>query len=445
MIIVWHFRDLRLEDNPALDAAAKTGMPVIPLFIYDERDFGSAAKVWLHHSLEELKKAYAKEGVELVVRRGKAMAVLEAMCKEHPVQAIYWNERFEPGCRARDSAVAQKFSTETFLGNHLVHPEALLKADGKPYVVFSPFYKAFCAEAAIARPCGVPKIVPGPKLPSDALNLLPHIHWDAPMMQTWTPGRAGAEKRLEAFCEEKAAQYKVQRDFVDTDGTSRLSPHLAFGEISPREVWHKTAHCEPCRRQLVWREFATLFLYHFPHTVTKSWREEFERYPWKHNPEALRRWQKGETGYPIVDAAMRELWETGWMHNRARMIVGSFLIKDLMIHWVEGARWFWDTLVDADLANNTLGWQWVSGSGPDAAPYFRIFNPILQSQKFDPQGAYIRKYIPELKDVETKWIHAPWEEFQGKAPQAPDYPKPIVDHKEAREKALLAYEKIKKS
>jgi deoxyribodipyrimidine photo-lyase len=287
----------------------------------------------------------------------------------------------------------------------------------------------------------------------DALGLLPTIPWDASFHDHWRPGEAGAQERLDSFLSEAVTGYHTQRDRPDCDGTSRLSPHLHFGEISPRQVWHALGRrtsrgAETFRTELGWREFAHHVLYHFPHTPEAPLRTQFERFPWDSNPRLLRAWQRGRTGYPIVDAGLRELWATGWMHNRVRMIVGSFLTKDLLISWRVGARWFWDTLVDADLANNTLGWQWVSGCGADAAPYFRIFNPAAQGERFDPQGDYVRRWVPELARLPARWIHRPWTAPTGELDAAgvrlgSEYPEPALDHALARRKALEALRSLK--
>lgn len=463
MIVVWHDRDLRLEDHPALTYASKTGMPILPLFIHDEDrvETGGAAKWWLHHSLEDLKKRYQERGLDLVIRKGKTEEVFRSLFRSSSIDEVCWIERFAPKTRMRDIGIEKWLvnkgaRTSVFGGHLLFHPTQIQNQSGSPYVVFSPFYKAALKEKTLNEPpLPVPKLPKG-KLPKSdslaSLQLLPKIHWEKGIKATWQPGRKGAVKRLKSFCDQHLSSYGKERDFLDHEGTSRLSPHLAFGEISPREIWHACQgkkNASPFLRQLMWREFAYCFLYHFPHTPELSWQKNFEQFPWSKSEKNLRAWQKGKTGYPIVDAAMRQLWETGWMHNRARLIVGSFLVKDLRIHWVEGASWFWDTLVDADLANNSFGWQWVAGSGADAAPYFRIFNPYLQGKKFDPDGEYVRKYCPELKLLSTKWIHNPHEApdevlAKAKIKLGKSYPLPIVEHSEARELALAGYEKVKK-
>ena len=285
----------------------------------------------------------------------------------------------------------------------------------------------------------------------DDLGLLPALDWADGLRAQWTPGPNGAQAALDAFKTEAVSRYKTDRDRPDFVGTSRLSPHLHFGEISPRQVWHecmKAPVAEPYLRQLIWREFAHHLLYHFPHTPDQPLRENFNRFPWKKDPDGFAAWTRGKTGYPIVDAGMKELWRTGWMHNRVRMIVASFLVKDLLIPWQEGARWFWDTLVDANLANNTLGWQWVAGCGADAAPYFRIFNPVLQAAKFDPDGAYVKKWIPTLRGLPAPDLHRVYELPPAALTRAgvtlgTTYPRPVVDHAVARDAALDAYARLK--
>lgn len=448
MIILWHHRDLRLEDNPALHYAASSKLPVLPLYIHDPEaekpwEPGAASLCWLHHSLEDLRKRYQKAEASLCIRHGDSQNILEELLGAHPITEICWTERFQPKLHHRDQKLKRQLERQgikvTILnGNYLTHPDAIKTKQGKPYQVFTPYSKAVLAQEDWGVPLPAPKFNSGPTLESDTLELLPRHPWAAKVMAHWQPGRNGAQKQLKALLKTKLADYSDGRDLMGQDLTSRLSPHLAFGEISPREIWHA---CEdhpdaaPYLRQLIWRDFANSMLHHFPYTSDRPLRTEFDRFPWKKDKKALQRWQKGQTGYPIVDAAMRQLWECGWMHNRARMIVASFLVKDLHIHWIEGARWFWDTLVDADLANNSFGWQWTAGCGADAAPYFRIFNPFLQSKKFDPNGDYIRQYVPELADLPSRQIHDPGE--------ASGYPQPMVDHSQARDEALAAYHRCR--
>lgn len=451
--IVWHWHDLRVEDNPAL-AHVSSGR-VLPVYIHSPEEEGSwpsgaASNWWLHHSLLSLAEQYEKLGSRLIIRSGSAEKILREIMQEVPVEAIHWNRRYEPVLRRRDEQVMKRFrregiTIETFEGNYLITPSEVLNKSGKPYSVYTPFSKVIFSSQSWRDPLKPPQKLKKHPIASeevDQLALLPEHDWAEQFPKRWSPGRAGALAKLKAF-KAKVDAYGEERDIPSHYATSRLSPHLHFGEISPHEVWkaiaHPTKDRNPFLRQLLWREFGNYFLYHHPSLPEHPWSRKFARFPWEKNPKALAAWQRGETGYPIVDAGMRELWQTGWMHNRVRMIVASFLVKDLFIHWSEGEKWFWDTLVDADLANNSLGWQWVAGCGPDAAPYFRIFNPILQGKKFDPKGDYVRRWVPELKDVPDKWIHSPWE-----APHPPEnYPTPIVDHAVARDQALKAYQQIK--
>jgi deoxyribodipyrimidine photo-lyase len=427
-ILVWFRRDLRLADNPALAEACATGRPVIPVFIWapDEEapwQPGAASRWWLHHALVALDSDLRARGASLIVRRGPSLDTLRALMRETGATDVYWNRLYDPALIARDRAIKEAVGAHTFNGALLHEPWEILTQAERPYQVFTPFYKACQVHGDPGRPLPAPARAETGHAPSlqslaiGALELLPTLNWADGFHEVWTPGEAGAHEQLSGFA---ANAYATERDRPDHAGTSRLSPHLHFGEISPRQIWHalrasRQPNIEPYLRQLVWREFAHHLLYHFPHTPTQPLRPEFERFPWVRHAKALRAWQKGLTGYPIVDAGMRELWRTGWMHNRVRMIAASFLVKDLLIPWQEGARWFWDTLVDASLANNTLGWQWVAGCGADAAPYFRVFNPSLQAEKFDPDGAYRRRWAGE--------VAVP----------------PIVDHGEARDRALEAY------
>jgi len=443
--IVWHYHDLRIEDNPALVEAASGH--VLPLFIYCPKEEGkwsqgTASNWWLHHSLQELSKEYQKLGTKLVIRSGSAFKVLEQLISEIPIAGVYWNQRYEPTLRKRDRKIAAILKARDidiccFEGNYLITPSEILNKTGKPYSVFTPFSKTLLKGCSWRSPLPTAQINHRHRVRSEKIEDLKLLS-KRQFSDQWTPGRKGALKNFEIF-RKKVDEYSKQREIPSVYGTSRLSPHLHFGEISPHEIWkeleHKTKDRSPFLLQLIWREFGNYFLFHSPQATDHSWKRTFDEFPWNKSKQNLHAWQKGMTGYPIIDAGMRELWQTGWMHNRVRMIVGSFLVKDLLVHWIEGAKWFWKTLVDADLANNTLGWQWVAGCGPDAAPYFRVFNPVLQGKKFDPKGTYVRHWIPELTDVPDKWIHNPWE-----APKIiSDYPPPIVDHAEARQKALNFY------
>ena len=433
--LVWFRHDLRLQDNPALYEACKRGYEVIPVFIWDphsEGDWapGAASRVWLHHSLKSLQESFEKVGSKLILRQGPTLEALKKFIQETKAQAIFWNRRYEPSIITRDQSIKtvlkeMGIEAESFNGSLLHEPWDIKNNQGLPYQVFTAYWNRIQSLEAQPSPLPTPKII-SPKPPHsetlDDFKLLPRIHWDQKMMTHWTPGETGAHTLLSHFYKSSAADYPQNRDIPSLEGTSKLSPHLHFGEISPRQIWAQAqGKHTPYLRQIVWREFSYYLLYHFPHTPTEPLREEFKKFSWDHSKTAqqnLKKWQRGETGFPIVDAGMRELWETGWMHNRVRMIAASFLVKDLMIPWQEGARWFWDTLVDADLANNTMGWQWVAGCGADASPYFRIFNPELQTQKFDPQKKYIQQ-----------WVQT-------------SHP-PIVSHDIQRKKALAAYAKLK--
>lgn len=467
--ILWFRNDLRLEDNPALTQAVLHGGGIIPLYIWSPEEEGrwppgAASKWWLHHSLNSLNQELLKHGAKLIVRSGKSLDVLREVIHETNAQTLFWNRRYEPSIIERDSLIKSELTADgievrSFNGSLLYEPWTILNKQGKPFQVFTPFWKACLQQGQPAEPVPAPKKFPplAKNIPStglDSLELMPKIHWDAGLEKAWKPGAPHALKALKSFMQSKVEQYHEMRDRPDIEGVSHLSPYLHFGEISPRTVWHAILQhqrldqkgVECYLRQLGWREFAHHLLYHFPHTPEHPLRKEFSAFPWKYDNEHLKTWHKGNTGYPFVDAGMRQLWKTGWMHNRVRMVVGSFLVKDLLLSWTEGAKWFWDTLVDADLANNTLGWQWVGGCGADAAPYFRIFNPVSQGEKFDPEGLYVREWVPELSRLPDKWIHRPWE-----APDAilqnagvalgKTYPKPIVDHDIARKEALEAFKR----
>ena len=472
--IVWFRHDLRLDDNPSLARAASLGR-VIPLFIWapEEEDPwspGAASRWWLHGSLLQFQKQLAKLGAPLVIRRGPSLDTLRSVAKSTHATRIHWNRRHEPAVVERDTKIkatltADGIVTESFGGGLLYEPATLATKEGKPYQVFTPFWRACLSKDEPALPLSAPRSLDSipealSTLSVESLRLLPSIDWAEQMRTQWTPGEAGAQARWNAFLTLPINDYGLERDRPDHRGTSSLSPHLHFGEISPRRLWHSirdmlggiSARCitggaEVFLREIGWREFASHLLYHFPHTSDAPLRCSYENFPWRVDPVGLRAWQRGRTGFPIVDAGMRQLWQTGWMHNRVRMIVASFLVKDLLVSWNDGARWFWDTLVDADLASNTLGWQWAGGCGADAAPYFRVFNPTSQGNRFDPDGTYVRRFIPELHKLPTSSIHAPQQAdaatlFAAEVRLGDNYPEPYVDHAEARLRALSALKTV---
>lgn len=467
--LYWLRQDLRLADNTALTAAAARG-PVIFLYVLDDETpgdwrMGGASRWWLHRSLEALARK-----VPLVLRRGRADRVIAGVVAETGATSVHfmrdyapWSEALER--RVKDETEAKGASCHRYGGFLLHEPEAIRNGSGEPYKVYTPFSKA-CFAAGEPRPL---KPVPAytswtGTIAGDTLSawgLLPSKpDWATGFKQLWTPGEEGAAARLQDFLADGLAHYADERDRPDRDVTSRLSPHLHFGEISPAQCWHAVRAAqfkaggkldkaaEKFLKEVLWREFSYHLLQHWPTLPEKPFRPEFSAFPWADNAEGLRSWQRGLTGYPIVDAGMRELWATGIMHNRVRMIAASFLIKDLLVPWVEGERWFWDTLVDADIGANAASWQWVAGCGADAAPYFRIFNPVLQGEKFDPQGTYVRKWVPELERLPDQFIHKPWEaprlvlEAAGVEP-GKTYPNPIVDHGKARDRALAAFQELK--
>jgi deoxyribodipyrimidine photo-lyase len=467
--IVWFRQDLRLEDNPALTAAVNRGRPVIPLFIWspdEEGDWppGSASQWWLRESLLRLGESLLALGSRLIIRSGESGEILKALIAETNAEAVLWNRRYEPAIIERDKKIKTELSAigckvESFNSALLFEPWTLKTKAGDPYKVFTPFWKAALALNQASTPSGPPlTIAAPPKWPNSLSidNLFPETNDSKRYSEFWRPGEAGARKSLDKFVNKHLLDYPSARDVPSTIGTSRMSAHLHFGDISPRQIWNRInasaaeqskpgifRSSEIYLKEIGWREFAYHLLFHFPQTVDQPLRSEFAKMDWSKDHDALDRWKYGMTGYPLVDAGMRELLATGWMHNRIRMIVSSFLVKDLLLPWQSGAKWFWEKLVDADLANNTLGWQWSAGCGADAAPYFRIFNPVTQSEKFDPNGDYIRKWVPELGSLDNKWIHKPWE-----APKAiPDaiYPEPIVDHATARKRALDAFADLKRS
>lgn len=474
--LVWFRQDLRLQDNPALAAARANGGVVVPVYILDDGaegawPMGGASRWWLHQSLVALDAALRERGSRLVVAKGESGAVLRSLLKQTGATSVYWNRRYEPAIIARDkdlkaALTAGGIEAKSFNAALLFEPHTVQNKSGGPFQVFTPFWRhclTLPVEAPVKLPAGdLPAPANWPEtLPIDALGLLPRIKWDAGFYDAWRPGEDGAAQRLRKFTAAAMARYDEERNLPGVDGTSALSPYLHFGEIGPRQIWaavraqSKESGVFPVNRgaqvflsEIGWREFAHHLLFHFPHTPTEPLRADFAAFPWQKNARQLRAWQKGLTGYPIVDAGMRQLWATGWMHNRVRMIVGSFLVKHLRLSWQEGAAWFWDTLVDADLASNTLGWQWTAGCGADAAPYFRVFNPFLQGAKFDPEGAYVRRWVPELAKLPANYIHLPWEAPMDVLAEAGvtlgrTYPQPMVDHGEAREAALAAFKALR--
>lgn len=465
--VVWFREDLRLADNPALTQAAATGRPVVGLYILDldaGRGIGGARRWWLHTSLERLAADLSRHGVPLVLRAGPEAEALPAFLKEVGADAVFWNRRYDKTSRETDTALkadlkARGLKVESGNGHLLVEPWEVEPRSGGSFKVFTPFWKA--ARASLDA---TPALLPVPRLPRwpgkppkgvalDALKLLPtRPDWAGGLRATWTPGEAGARERLERFIEARLSRYAAGRDVPSADAVSMLSPHLRHGEISARTVLHAVEHAGSRQRtqetnvvkfaaELGWREFSYHLLYHFPDLATRNFQPRFDAFDWRGDTAAdLAAWQRGRTGYPIVDAGMRQLWATGFMHNRVRMIVASFLVKHLLIDWRVGEDWFFDTLCDADPASNAASWQWVAGSGADAAPYFRVFNPVLQGEKFDPDGKYVREWVPELADLSPRLVHKPW---TADGPHRVAYPAPIVDHAAARDRALAAFGRTK--
>ena len=468
--VIWFRQDLRLNDNPALAAALKSD-EIIPVYILDDTNpaawsMGGASRWWLHQSLTALN---ADLDNKLWVLKGDPLTLLGALVKDHGVSNVVWNRAYEPWQTKRDTGLKNALSefceVKSFNGSMLWEPWTNLKDDGTPYRVFTPYYKRSIKDYAVREPVNsrlkASKLArcSQPKNKIDALKLIPDHPWHLTLDEHWQPGEKGASKRLKKFLDNGLNTYKTGRDFPAQRSVSRLSPHIHFGEVSPNQLWHAALNqlgqapeneIEHFQRELAWREFSYYLLYHFPTISDENLYSHFDNFPWLNDKEGLKRWQKGLTGFPLVDAGMRELWQTGYMHNRVRMIVGSFLIKNMLTHWQHGARWFWDCLVDADLASNSASWQWVAGSGADAAPYFRIFNPVTQSAKFDPSGDYIKHYVPELKSMPDKYLHdptnAPAEVLKKAGVELDkDYPRAMLDLKQTRERALAAYATIKKS
>lgn len=464
--IHWFRQDLRLADNPALTMAAKHSV-LLPIYIFDDvsvggKVMGDATKLWLHHSLNSLNKSL---NGKLSIYKGNPAKILEDIIKRHDVSGVYWNRCYEFVSIERDKKIKdllQDKSIEVHSANAslLWEPWIIKNGSGAPYKVFTPFYRKGCLQAEHPRhPIAPPKKAEykhdvDKSLTVDQLSLLPKVKWDKKIVTHWNIGEKEAYKRLHEFIKEGLSDYKNGRNFPSKKCVSRLSPYLHFGEISPNQVWHtmldvgQDENVSHFCSELGWREFSYSLLYYNPDLSKKNLQPKFDNFPWNNDKSLLKAWQTGQTGVPMVDAGMRELWQTGYMHNRVRMVVGSFLVKNLRLHWRHGEEWFWNTLVDADLANNSASWQWVAGCGADAAPYFRIFNPVTQGQRFDPDGVYIRKYVPELKKLPNKYLFSPWEAPDDVLKDAGvelgvDYPKAVIDLKVSREAALKAYKYLR--
>lgn len=460
--LVWFRRDLRLADNPALAAALAVHECIVPVFVHAPHEEapwapGAASRWWLHHSLVSLDHDLRQRGSRLHVRQGDSLAVLRQMVLETGACAVYWNRLYEPAAIARDTKVKQTLRRDgtevnSFNAALLCEPWDIATASSRPYRVFTPYWRTLSARLQPTPPVRAPGRIPtAAAAPStiDALGLLPRIRWDAGFTPAWQPGESGADAALRRFLDDALRGYATARDVPSLPGTSRLSPHLHFGEISPMRIAWELEHGRSdggrsFLRELGWREFSHHLMYHFPGSVERNLNSSFDHYPWAGEaPRTIRRWQQGRTGIPIVDAGMRELWTTGWMHNRVRMLAASFLTKNLRQHWLHGAHWFWDTLVDADLANNTQGWQWTAGTGADAAPYFRVFNPVTQGERFDPDGTYVRQWVPELARFDARSIHRPWSDPV--ALRSSGYPAPLVDLGSSRAAALAGYASMRRS
>jgi deoxyribodipyrimidine photo-lyase len=477
-VLVWFRDDHRLSDNPALSAAAAAGSQVLCFYVLDDasegsRPLGGAARWWLHGSLKALGDALERAGSSLLLLKGPALTVVESVARATGASAIYWNRRYGTAEIAVDSAIKARLAdrgikAHSFNGRLLHEPWEITNQAGKPFQVFTPYLRAVNARS-IKPPLPAPRSLAGGVWARSILDQAASLtelglepsspDWAGGIKQEWQPGEHAAQARLSRFIDTGLRGYAEGRDRPSQAGTSRLSPHLRFGEISPRQVWHSILgavadepslerDAEKFLSEIAWRDFTHQLLHFHPHLPDRPHSSRFENFPWNEDRHVLSAWQRGLTGYPIVDAGMRQLWQTGWMHNRVRMITASFLVKHLLTDWRQGEAWFWDTLVDADAANNAFSWQWIAGSGPDSAPFHRIFNPVTQGEKFDPEGNYIRTYVPELSRLPPAFVHKPWEAPPGVLRGAgvtlgETYPKPVVPHGPARERALEAFRSLR--
>ena len=463
--LLWFRNDLRLSDNPALANAVQTG-DVLPIYVYDnahphEAQPGAASRVWLHYSLE--KHTESLDG-HLALFKGDPLEIIPNIVEQYGVSHVNWNRQYEPWAMRRDTIVKKRLKklgvhAESHNGSLLWEPQTINKADGTPYRVFTPFYRKGCLNAMEPRipraaPTSIKYVEHQQRATIESLGLLPRTPWHEPLLDHWEIGERGAHKRLRSFIKNGIDRYKEGRNYPSKPYVSYISPHLHFGELSPNQAWHQArslpadANVDHFCSELGWREFSYNLLFHNPDLPTQNLQKKFDNFPWSTDLDLLKAWQRGLTGVPFVDAGMRQLWATGTMHNRVRMVVGSFLVKNLLLDWRYGERWFWDCLFDADLANNSAGWQWVAGCGADAAPYFRIFNPVTQGQKFDGAGEFIRQYIPEISDLPDKYLCNPWEAPEEVLEAAnvklgETYPKPVVDLSSSRSMALEAFASTK--
>lgn len=463
--IIWFRNDLRLNDNPALGAALRAGLTLLPVYIHAPEEEGAwapgaASAAWRRRSLAALDEDLRRRGTRLRFFVGPSAETLHSLARAVNAKAVFWNRRYEPAIEERDARIKRELRStgiraDSFNGSLLFEPWELQTLGGDPYRVFTPFWRAALARwqvpSATTAPAALAAIEDAPNgVELDALGLAPSPAWDESFWKLWIPGESGALRSLDRFAQDASRQYREARDFPGNAGTSRMSPHLHFGEIAPWRIVQMLAsavgadnqeNVASYERQLGWREFAHYVMHHFPRTPDENFNRRFNGFRWTDlSAKTMSAWQHGRTGVPIIDAGMRELWTTGWMHNRVRMIVASFLTKNLRAHWSHGARWFWDTLVDADLANNTLGWQWVAGTGVDAAPYVRVFNPVLQSKRFDREGEYIARWLPEIAALPAALRHEPWLDKALLAKVAPHYPRmPLIDLAASRSAALQAY------